>query len=162
MTPWLVLLIQVSVIAYALLGGVFLAFSDFIMRALRRTEGAGGAAAMQAVNREVFRYVFMPLFLGMVPVSLTLAVGAALTLPAPAPVVAAGILYLVGVFGLTAARNVPMNNQLAAADPASAEGQRYWTDTYVPRWTFWNTLRAAACIAAAALLLVALSRGPGG
>jgi uncharacterized membrane protein len=49
--------------------------------------------------------------------------------------------------------NVPMNNRLDAADPASAEGTRIWTD-YLSRWTPWNHVRALACVAATVALTV--------
>lgn len=150
MPIWFHILTQVSVLAFALLGGVFLAFSDFIMRALGI---AGGPAAMQAINREVFRYVFIPLFFIMVPVSLVLGAGALTMAANPWPFVAAAAIYIAGVFGVTGFFNVPMNNALAALDAASADGQRYWTATYLPNWTFWNSVRAGACLAAAALLL---------
>lgn len=144
-----------AILGYALLGGVFLAFSDFIMRALRATSGSGGPEAMQAINREVFRYVFMPLFLGMAPVSLALGIGAALWAEAPVPLAAAGAVYLIGVFGVTVVCNVPMNNALAAMAPASAQTAAFWRERYAPRWTFWNTVRALACVAAAAILVFA-------
>lgn len=54
MSPFLFYFAHLAVLAYALVGGVFLAFSDFIMRALSVTSGHGGAEAMQAINREVF------------------------------------------------------------------------------------------------------------
>ncbi|WP_298432569.1 hypothetical protein [uncultured Jannaschia sp.] len=73
MEPWLLTLTQFAILAYAALGVVFLAFSDFIMRALART--SGGAEAMQSINREVFRIAFMALFLGMAPLSLVLLIG---------------------------------------------------------------------------------------
>ena len=63
MSPLIFILLQFSVLAYAALAGVFLAFSDFIMRSLARTSGTGGIEAMQIINREVFRWVFMTLFL---------------------------------------------------------------------------------------------------
>ncbi len=157
MTIWILLLSQFSILAFAALGGVFLAFSDFIMRALGATSGAGGAEAMQSINREVFRYVFMSLFIGMVPVSLLLAAAAFMTLAAPAPFIAAAAIYGFGVFGVTAACNVPMNNVLASLDAASADGLRYWTTQYLPNWTFWNSVRSAACFAAAAVLLYAVT-----
>ncbi|MEM7446557.1 MAG: anthrone oxygenase family protein [Pseudomonadota bacterium] len=160
MPLWLVLLSQFSILAYAALGGVFLAFSDFLMRALRLTSGAGGAEAMQAINREVFRYVFMTLFIGMVPVSLILAVGGILTAADPIPFVVAAALYVIGVFGFTAARNVPMNNALAKLDAASPDGQSYWTGTYLPKWTFWNSVRTVACLAAAIALLYGIAPSP--
>lgn len=158
MPTWLLLLSAFSILAFALLGGVFVAFSDFIMRALGVTGGAGGPEAMQAINREVFRYVFMTLFIGMVPVSLVLAAGAVMTVASPAPFVAAAAIYMVGVFGITAVFNVPMNNALAALDPASADGLKYWTTTYLPDWTFWNSVRAVACLVASAAVLYGVAR----
>ena len=73
MSTAFVFLIQFAILAYALVGGVFLAFSDFIMSALAMTSGHGGVEAMQVINREVFRWVFMALFLGLAVVSLVIA-----------------------------------------------------------------------------------------
>ncbi|SEN50367.1 anthrone oxygenase family protein [Palleronia pelagia] len=159
MSPLILALAHVAVLAYALVAGVFLAFSDFIMRALSRTSGQGGAEAMQAINREVFRWVFMALFLGLAAVSLLLVVHAALWLDgAPAALVAAaGIVYLLGCFAVTVVFNVPMNETLAGMDLSQASTRHYWTGTYLPRWTFWNTARTIACGLAAALLLAGLA-----
>ena len=43
----------------ALLAGVFLSFSDFVMRSLAATQPAGGIEAMQQINRKVFRTLFI-------------------------------------------------------------------------------------------------------
>ncbi len=164
MSPFFVFLMQVAVLAYALVGGVFLAFSDFIMRSLALTGGSGGVEAMQVINREVFRWVFMALFLGLAAVSLVIAgYGAThLARPSGAPVLLAGLVYLVGCFGVTIRFNVPMNAALAGMDAASEATRAYWIGTYLPRWTFWNTVRTLACVLAAALLLVGLlAAGPG-
>lgn len=163
MFPWLFLLLQISALGTALLGGVFLAFSDFLMRALAKSAPAAGMEAMQQINREVFRYVFMTLFLGLVPVSVLLAVLALTAMEGDAAtltLVAAGI-YLLGVFGVTAARNVPLNNRLAAMDHREADAQAFWRGTYVPRWTAWNSLRAGACIASAGVFMAAAAVGAG-
>lgn len=156
MPIWLENLTLVSVIAYATLGGVFLAFSDFIMRALGTTDG--GAEAMQAINREVFRIVFMTLFLGAVPLSLVLLVGA-LRYGAHVTLALAAVVYLVGSFAVTVFGNVPLNNKLAAHDAASPDGARYFTEVYLPRWTRLNTVRTGACLAASALALRAALSG---
>lgn len=160
MSPILFVLLQLTVIAIAFVGGVVLAFSDFIMRSLARTNGTGGVGAMQSINREVFRWVFMALFLGLVPVSLLVAgyggfvirqnSGLLLTL--------AGVVYIVGCFGVTALCNVPMNKALAGMDVSAAPTQDYWTTAYLPRWTFWNTVRTAACCVSAFLLLLGMSQ----
>jgi uncharacterized membrane protein len=45
----------------ALLGGLFFAFSNFVMKALMRIPAPSGIAAMQAINVTVLN----PLFLGL-------------------------------------------------------------------------------------------------
>ncbi len=159
MSPFLIYLAHFTVVAYALVGGVFLAFSDFIMRSLSLTSGHGGAEAMQVINREVFRWVFMTLFLGLAAVSLGLVVHAAFWLGGrPGTLIAAaGLVYLLGCFAVTVVFNVPMNEALAGMDLAEASTQSYWSGTYLPRWTFWNTVRTIACGLAAALLLFGLT-----
>ncbi len=74
MSTWFSVVAVLSALAYAVLGGVFLAFSDFIMRALDRVGEPAGVDTMQAINHQVFRALFMPLFIGMAPVSLLLIV----------------------------------------------------------------------------------------
>ena len=158
MSLFFLVLMQFAILAYALVGGVFLAFSDFIMRSLALTGGTGGLEAMQVINREVFRWVFMALFLGMAAVSLAIAGYGATNLnhPAGALILAAGLVYLVGCFGVTVFFNVPMNEALAGMNLSRDETRAYWTGTYLPRWTFWNTVRTLACGLSAALLLLGL------
>ena len=67
-----------------------------------------------------------------------------------------GLLFVVGVFGLTMVANVPLNNELAAVDPASVDGAQLW-ERYVARWTAWNHVRTLAAIAAATILTVVMS-----
>ncbi|QJF51111.1 DUF1772 domain-containing protein [Roseobacter ponti] len=152
------ILLQLSILAYALVAGVFLAFSDFIMRSLALTGGAGGVEAMQVINREVFRWVFMALFLGMAAVSLVIVGYGATNLAHPSGglILLAGLLYLIGCFGVTVFVNVPMNEALAGMNLSEDATRAYWTGTYLPRWTFWNTVRTLACGASAALLLFGL------
>ncbi|MCH2077007.1 MAG: DUF1772 domain-containing protein [Rhodobacteraceae bacterium] len=152
------LLIQFSILAYALVGGVFLAFSDFIMRSLAITGGHGGVEAMQAINREVFRWVFMALFLGMAAISVMMVAYGALGAAGPAGtlIMVAGLVYLVGCFGVTVFFNVPMNEALAGMEMSADATRDYWFETYVPRWTFWNSVRTVACAISAALLLFGL------
>jgi uncharacterized membrane protein len=151
-------LIQFAILAYALVGGVFLVFSDFIMRSLALTGGHGGVEAMQVINREVFRWVFMALFLGMAAVSLIIAGYGAFGLSGPAGtlIMMAGLVYLIGCFGVTVFFNVPMNEALAGMEMSSGTTRDYWLQTYVPRWTFWNSVRTIACAVSAALLLFGL------
>jgi len=157
MSPAILILIQLSILAYALVAGVFLAFSDFIMRSLALT-GGGGVEAMQVINREVFRWVFMALFLGMAAASVLIAAYAWFAVSGPAGTLIgfAALVYLIGCFGVTVVFNVPMNEALAGMDLTSDATRDYWSRTYVPRWTFWNSVRTGAAALAAALMLFGL------
>ncbi|MCI4665767.1 MAG: DUF1772 domain-containing protein [Neomegalonema sp.] len=155
MPIWFALLCQFSLIAFALLGGVFLAFSDFIMRSLSQMRASGGVEAMQIINREVFRYVFIPLFMIMAPVSLLIAGYAYAALPGAAAMllIAAALVYVFGCFGVTVFLNVPLNEALAKMDTDGGAALEFWRATYLPRWTLWNSVRTAACLLASALCL---------
>lgn len=158
MSAIIYLLLQLSILAYALVGGVFLAFSDFIMRSLALTHGTGGVEAMQVINREVFRWVFMALFLGMAAVSVFIVVYSVMRIGGgPGTLIGLGALvYLVGCFAVTVFFNVPMNEALAGMDLSAEATRDYWAATYLPRWTVWNTVRTIACALAAAMMLFGL------
>jgi len=158
MPLWFLLFCLFLIIAYAVLGGVFLSFSDFIMRSLRATSGTGGIEAMQIINREVFYWAFMALFIGLAPLSLGLLGYASFRLDGTGAVLLqlAAISYLLGVFGITVARNVPLNNMLDGMDMAAEATAQFWTTSYVPNWTFWNSVRTLWSITTSALCLVGL------
>jgi uncharacterized membrane protein len=158
MSP-LVIMLQFAVLAYALVAGVFLAFSDFIMRSLAITGGVGGVEAMQVINREVFRWIFMTLFLGMAAVSVPSPLYAWVACRRPcrdADHRSRRWSISSAVFGVTVAFNVPMNQALAGMSSSSAATRDTGFETYVPRWTFWNSVRTGASAISAMLLLVGL------
>lgn len=158
MSLWFTLLCAASVIAYAAIGGVFLAFSDFIMRSFNLVKAQGGIESMQVLNVEIMRSVFMILFMGLMLVSLGIAVYATINVEGTPRLLLmlAGGLYLFGVFAVTAAGNVPLNNQLAAMDPAATQTLAFWKETYMTRWVSLNSLRTLACLLASGLTLSAL------
>ena len=141
-------------IASALVAGVFLAFSDFIMRSLSAAEPAAGIEAMQQINRKVYRSLFLVLLMGLAPVSLALAIAAFWVGYVPAAVwlsTAAGV-YLFGVIAVTMAGNVPMNKRLDQMRLQDTEAGTYWRE-YGLRWTRLNHLRTLASALAAGLFL---------
>ena len=142
----------------ALVAGLFFAFSAFIMTALGRIEPQAGIAAMNAINSDILRSFFMPVFLGTTLASATLAVLALLELgrPGAMAMLAGGAVYVLGMFIVTMAFNVPLNNKLAAADPAASDSAPVWTE-YVKVWTSWNHARTLASIIAVALFIAAIA-----
>jgi uncharacterized membrane protein len=134
-----------------LIAGLYFAFSAFIMAALARLGPAQGAAAMNAINVDIQRSLFMPLFLGTTLVS-ALLVGLALLWGGPGweLTVAGGLVYVPGMFLCTMFFNVPLNNELETT-PTDAVWARYLT-----RWTRYNHVRTVASTVASALYIAAL------
>ena len=136
--------------ATGLVAGVFLTFSDFVMRSLGAAGPVSGMEAMQQINRKVYRSIFMVLLIGMVPVSLAIALYAAVFAGGAAArwLIAGAALYIAGVFAVTAAGNVPMNKRLDVIGHSDSAARTYW-ETYGRYWTLWNHVRTAASFAAA-------------
>lgn len=158
LSPWLIIVCGVIVLANGLVAGAFFAFSDFVMKALRNTNPAAAIEAMQVINRKVYGSIFLALFIGLAPVLFAMAVYAALSLTGPAVmwIVAGGAVYVVGVFLVTLLCNVPMNKKLDAMDYTTDEATAYW-QTYLSRWTFWNHVRTAASLASMVCFLVGVT-----
>ena len=158
MSLWFLLLCALTLMAYAGIGGIFLAFSDFIMRSFDLVRNQAGIETMQILNVEIMRSIFMVLFMGLAILSLVIMVYAALNLGGTPRnlLLLAGISYMVGVFAVTAAGNVPLNNQLATLAPATTQALAFWKETYMTRWVALNSLRTLACFLASGLTLAAL------
>lgn len=154
-------ILSIVIIAAALgagaVGGVFFAFSSFVMGALARLPAPHGIAAMQSINIVVINPVFLGVMFGTGAVSLGLVIAALSRWQAPGAgyLLAAGVVYVAGCILVTLACNVPRNNALAALDPYAAEAGAAW-QAYVRSWTAWNHLRCAASLVASALFILAL------
>ncbi|WP_096475842.1 DUF1772 domain-containing protein [Burkholderia stabilis] len=147
-----------SAIGCGLMAGVYFAFSTFVMTSLGRIAPQAGAAAMNAINVDIVRSPFMPLFLGTTLMALALAVIALFNRDQPGAMtaLAGGVLYVFGMFAVTMAVNVPLNDALAAADPATAQGAALWT-RYVHDWTMWNHVRTVASAAACVFFIAGIA-----
>lgn len=137
-------------------GGVFFAFSTFIMKGLDQLPPAHGAAAMQQINK----YAPTPWF--MIPLFGTAALGVGFAIraighldePGARYQLAGGALYLVAIV-LTVAYHVPKNDALAALDPSAPPTAAFWKD-YVTSWTALNHVRTITCLGAAIAWTLAL------
>lgn len=151
-------LLWFSALGCGLMAGVYFAFSTFIMTSLGRLDHAVGIAAMNAINVDIVRSLFMPLFLGTAVAGATLVVMGALRPSEPGAIcmIAGGGIYVVGMFMVTMAFNVPLNNALAAVQSSAPEAAAVWV-TYLKDWVFWNHVRTIASAGGCALFIVALA-----
>jgi uncharacterized membrane protein len=149
----------IAAVGAGLAGGVFFAFSTFVMRALGRLPDSEGLSAMQAINKAAPTPVFMAALFGTAAVCVAIGVWAVTRLSQPRAVwlLVGCALYLVAII-LTAAYHVPRNDALALVNPTSAGASTKWR-AYLSGWTAWNHLRTVSCLSSAAVFTLALPVG---
>jgi len=149
----------VSVVGCGLVAGLMFAFSVSVMTALGRLPAAQGIAAMREINVAILNPAFALVFGGTTLSCLVLAAIAAFTLDRPGArwCLAGTLLFLIGVVVVTAVVNVPMNDALAAVDPAGETCAELWA-RYLTQWSAWNHMRTLTACGATALLALALLR----
>lgn len=140
----------------AVVGGVFSAFSEFVMAGLLRAAPAGGIEAMQQINRTVIGTQFVAGILLITPLSIGFAIYGWIYLEglAQQALLLAPLVYVPTVFLMTVFGNVPMNNRLDRLDHAAPDAETYWRH-YGRVWTRLNHVRTLGSVATAAVYLVA-------
>ena len=147
-----------SILGCGIIGGIFFAFSTFIMQALKRLSHAQGIEAMQKINITVLTSWFLGIFMGTAAICLVIAVSTYWTWGKSGTyfLLIGSIFYIVGTFLVTGICNVPLNNRLEGMEPTSDEASDFWTDVYLTKWVFWNHVRTIAAILGALTLIIAL------
>ena len=148
----------VAALGCGVVGGVFLAFSDFLMKSLARIAPSEGIAAMQSINVVVLRSWFLRAFFATAALCVVAIIVSLVRWQerGSAYLLIGGALYLAGTFVVTILFNVPRNRALASIQPADPRGATVWAD-YLVGWTAWNHVRTAASLAAAAFFSIALA-----
>ncbi len=157
MSPiWMIVTSASAVVICGLVAGVFLAFSDFVMKSFSASTPVAGMECMQVINRKVYRSLFLPMLLGMAAASLALIAFGLLNpqVSGSSWIISAGMTYIIGVFIVTMVFNVPMNNRLETLEPNTKQASIYWPE-YTRNWTRWNLVRTLASTAAMILFLIA-------
>jgi uncharacterized membrane protein len=147
----------VGALGSGIIGGIYFAFSTFIMTSLASISTESGVAAMNAIDRVIVRSLFMPVFLGMVVISAVLVILAIRqwTMGAGSLIIAGALLYVLASFVSTIAFNVPLNDKLATFQGNEAAAAEFWA-TYLKDWTFWNHVRTIASLAASVAFMAAI------
>lgn len=140
-----------ATMATGLTAGVWFAYACSVMPALARSDDRTYVEVMRNINDVIQNPVFFTPFFG----ALLLTAVAAWQLRADGRArgwtVAALVLY-VGVFAVTSAANVPLNDALAATvDPARARA------AFEGPWVTWNDVRGVLTVTGFGCLLRALT-----
>lgn len=139
-----------SVVSSGVAGGVFFAFSSFVMPALGRLTPPEGIRAMQSINVAALRPAFMTELFGTAALAITLAIARS----GEPWILAGAALYTVGVIGVTILAHVPRNNALAKVDALAPGAEDTWR-RFQSGWRGWNHVRWIAGVASSAAFLAA-------
>ncbi|WP_079212109.1 DUF1772 domain-containing protein [Brucella pituitosa] len=152
MTMSFQLLVLLTAWGSAITGGIFYAFSSFVMAALARIPANAGISAMQSINITVINGTFFAVFFGTALLCLAIIALGLMGFGSLSKwaMIGAGI-YLIGTIGVTMILNVPLNDQLAVMDANAAASADVWI-AYVRDWTLWNHVRTVAALVAALML----------
>ncbi|MFE0060693.1 DUF1772 domain-containing protein [Streptomyces sp. NPDC059003] len=144
-------LLGAATLAMGLIAGSFYIFACAVMPGLARSSDRAYVEVMRHINEVIQNPVFFASFMG----SLLFTAVAAWQLrrtPLRWWVLAALIVYA-AAFVLTAAVNVPLNNDLAdAGDPARIADPGAVRADFEDPWVAWNIVRAVLCTVAFGLL----------
>jgi len=148
-----------ALVSTALASGTFFGWQVSVIPGTRQVEDRTYVQTMQHINVRIINPGFLIPFL-VTPVLL----GAAAVLShrtgntrRAATLAAAAVLYVVGVLGVTAGRNVPLNNSLAALDLDALSTSEVAAArlAYERPWNRWHAVRTSAGVVAFAIAAAA-------
>ncbi|WP_345201345.1 DUF1772 domain-containing protein [Chryseobacterium ginsengisoli] len=142
------ILLIVTATLTALIAGLFYAYSCSVVLGLGKLSDMEYLKSMQSINREILNPLFFMSFMGTVfllPVSTFIYRSQN---PVFLLLLLATFAYLIGVFGVTVAGNVPLNDQLDKFDIANSTSQaiKEMRDKFENRWNFLNNIRTVSSV----------------
>ena len=149
-----------AVLLTGLLAGLFYGYACSVNIGLGRLDDAEYLRAMQSINEGISNPVFFLSFFGalvLLPfaswMNYTSAPTAAFYL-----LLSATIIYVIGVFGVTVAGNVPLNEALAhfTIDGASPQDLLVQREKFESAWNRYHTIRTVASVLSFALSITAI------
>lgn len=153
------ILLACATLTTALIAGLLYGYFCSVNPGLNRLSDTEYLSAMQSINRAIQNPVFFICFLGT-PVLLPLSTWQQYSQPVSVRfwlLLAATIVYLPGVLGVTALGNIPLNEGLesftlqgASLEEIAAQRAKFETP-----WNTWHTARTIASILTLVLLIMA-------
>ncbi|ACU05463.1 DUF1772 domain-containing protein [Pedobacter heparinus] len=148
-----------SILTTALMAGLFYSWSISVMRGLKTLPDREFILSMQAMNRAIQNPLFFICFFGaaiFLLISCYQQFGPSLNREYYL-LIAATLIYLIGVPGLTIFGNVPLNNMLDSFDVngSSVDSLSKMRLGFEAKWNYLNNMRSIAAILSTCLLLFA-------
>lgn len=143
-----------------LIAGLLYGYDCSIIKGFRNLTDREYLGAFQSINRAILNPYFFLSFMGSL---LVLPVVTWLSYKAATPIsfyllLAATVVYVIGVFGVTMFGNVPLNNQLDQFDLAntSPDGLRAMRQKFEINWNKFHAIRTYAAMLSFLLAIISL------
>ncbi len=148
----------ITVLLNALSTGFFFAWSVSVILGTKKVGDVTYLESMQSINRQILNPAFFTVFFGSL---ITLIITAYLQFnnkPVFWLVLASAIIYLIGVFGVTAFGNVPLNNELDALKitKLSVLELKNFRTYYESTWNHYHNIRTISSMVSFILLLISI------
>lgn len=158
MTPTNIIL-ALTTTTTALIAGLLYAYSCSVNIGLGQLPDAEYISAMQAINRAIQNPLFFISFMGtlfLLPLSTYLHYGQPVSTRFWL-LLAATVVYILGVIGVTALGNVPLNNMLESFNlkAASLNDMAQQRSKFENAWNQFHTIRTWAAVLVLVLTIVA-------
>jgi uncharacterized membrane protein len=151
--------IAVGLVGLTMVTGLFWGWTFSVMPGLRSVDDRTYVAAMQSINRAILNPIFLVAFVGTLAV---LATAAFTTFSVGDTrrawwITAAAVSYAFGVFGITVAGNVPLNDALDTFVPTGSDDAAFAAArrAYEGPWNRLHSIRSALGVLAVVLAATA-------
>lgn len=153
-------LLFATALTTGLIAGLFYSWTVSVTPGLHKLADKEYILAFQAMNKAILNPLFFLSFMGtliLLPMATWTHYGDQNKFYF---LLAATIVYVVGVFGVTVAGNVPMNESLAAFDVTSSSASEVASQRlmFESRWNVLNTIRTIGSIVSFGLIIIACMR----
>jgi uncharacterized membrane protein len=153
-------LLAVTTILSGLMSGFFFAYTFSVNLGLAKLNNKEYLTAMQSINKQVLNPIFYISFFGTL---FSLVISSIMYFDIHSTkfflIFFSCISYVIGVLGITATRNVPLNNQVELFDitKASEESIQTMRTIFEKPWLYWNNIRTLASFVTFVCLVIALT-----
>ena len=146
---------EIAIICFGFIGGVYFAFSFFVMHSLKKINHLEAIRIMNSINSVILKSPFMFLFFFSSFIAVILFLKNLILFEIIYNQVLSSLIFLGGMFLCTATKNVPLNKKLAnfSFTDATSDPEIEW-NYYYKNWTKWNHIRTASCFVSMTLLLI--------
>jgi uncharacterized membrane protein len=154
-------IVQVAAIVVAgLAAGLFYSYDCSVINGLGNLPDKEYLSAFQSINRAILNPYFFMSFMGslvLLPVAAWMRYKGG-HMPSFYYMLAAALLYAVGVFGVTMTGNVPLNNMVDKFDitNATAEAMQAMRQKFEMKWNLLQHIRTYAAILAFIVSIISL------